>query len=144
MTADERFDRIEQLLQGFAQRFDQIDQRFDRMDQRFDRVDQSIENLSVRVGKVEESIAKLKEFTLEFRQETVSHITAIEARIEIPLATAASLELRLQPLSKAIMDFSSVTTQIMNGQWKQTDHTFNLEMRVSKLEEIVAKLKPAA
>ncbi len=141
MTADERFDRIEQFLQGLAQRLDQMEHR---VDARFDRVDQSIENLNVRVGKVEESIEKLKAFTLDFRQETVSHITAIEARIEIPLATAASLELRLQPLSKAIMDFSTLTTQVMNGQWKQTDHTFNLEMRVSKLEDIVAKLKPAA
>jgi chromosome segregation ATPase len=155
MTADERFDRIEQLIENLGQhadersarideRFARIDQRFDRVDERFDRVDQSIETLNQRVGRVEQSLDNLTRYVLEFRQETLNRFQAIETRLDIPMSIATSMESKLPPLSKAIADFGALSTQIVAHQWKQTDNTFDLVTRVTKLEEIVSKLKPAA
>jgi chromosome segregation ATPase len=162
MTADERFDRIEHLIENLAQRneerfasiderfasieerFDRIDARFDRMDQRFDRIDHSIENLTQRVTHVEESLDNLTRYVLEFRQETLNRFQAIETRLDIPMSIATSMESKLPPLSKAIADYGTLSTQIVAQQWKQTDNTFDLARRVLKLEEIVSKLHPAA
>jgi archaellum component FlaC len=152
MTADERFDRLEQLIENLTrhsdERFARIDERFDRVDQRFDRIDHSVENLTERVDRLEASVQNLTRYFMDFRSEALGRFQAIEARLDVPMSIAAKAEAQMSQVStltKAVTDLGAVTTQLSATQWKHTDNTFDLEKRVAKLEEIVSKLaKPAA
>jgi archaellum component FlaC len=64
MTTDERFDRIEGLIERFSQRTDErftgiderlgrIDQRFDSTDGRLDRMDQRFDGMDVRFDRID-------------------------------------------------------------------------------------------
>ncbi len=143
-TLTQRLDGVDQRLDRVDQRLDGIDQRLDGIGQRLDRVDGSIEGLTQRVAKIEESLARVSQYTLEFRQETVGRLLMIETKQDIPMSIMTSMESKLQPLTKAITEFGAISPPIQAHQWKQTDNTFDLATRVSKLEEIASKLKPAA
>jgi chromosome segregation ATPase len=47
---DQRFDRVEQRLDGHDQRFDRIDQRLDAHDQRFSSIDQRFDGVKRHNG----------------------------------------------------------------------------------------------
>jgi len=47
---DQRFDRVEQRLDGHDQRFDRIDQRLDAHDQRFSSIDQRFDEVKRHNG----------------------------------------------------------------------------------------------
>ena len=147
MTTDERFDRIEQLIENLIHRFDAVDERFAKIDERFDRIDHSIENLTERVDRIEASVQSLTRYFGDFRSEVLSRFQLIEARLDVPMSIAQKAEAQMSvvpTLTKAFHDLGAVTTQLSAAQWKHTDNTFDLERRVARLEEIISKLKPAA
>jgi hypothetical protein len=100
-------------------------------DERFDRVDHSIQTLTQCV--------------LDFRQEAADRFQAIDSRLDILSSTVANLDSRLPALTKAILDFGSLSARLMREQASQKEATTGLVARVEKLEEIVSRLvAPAA
>ena len=142
---DERFDRIERSIEALTQHFDRVDQRFDRVDQRFDRIDRSIETLTQRGDRIERSIETLTQYVLDFRQETAIRFQTIETRLDVPSATVASIDSRLPALTKAILDFGTISSQLEREHWRQKDAATSLVARVEKLEEAISRIvEPAA
>jgi len=108
------------------------------LDERFDRLDGSIERLCGMHGT-------LTQYVLDFRQETASRLQTIESRLDVLASTLASLDSRQPALTKAILDFGSLATQLQREQAKLKDGAADLVTRVAKIEEIVSKLiDPAA
>jgi hypothetical protein len=100
-------------------------------EERFDRVDSAIERLT--------------QYVLDLRQETATRLQTIDDRLDILSSTVASLDSRHPALTKAILDFGSLATQLQREQWKLKDTVTDVSTRVAKLEEIVPKLiDPAA
>jgi ABC-type transporter Mla subunit MlaD len=100
-------------------------------DERFDRVDGAIERLTQHI--------------LNFRQETAPRLQTIDNRLDMLSSTLASLDARQPALTKAILDFGSLATQLQREQSKLKDTVTDVSTRVAKLEEIVPKLiDPAA
>jgi chromosome segregation ATPase len=151
MTADERFDRIDQALERMNQRFDRMDERFDRMDERFVGIDRSIEAqgrsieaLTQTANVLTQSVNTLTGYLLDFREEVIKRFQTIDNRLEVFSAGFASFDSRIPALTKGIMDLGAGASQFEREQWKQRDTAFELAMRVAKLEQIVSKLVPAA
>lgn len=65
-------------------------------DERFDRIDGSIENLVKDI--------------LDSRLEVATRLQTIENRLDILSSTVANIDSRLPPLTKAILDFGSLST----------------------------------
>jgi hypothetical protein len=129
---DEQFDRIDASIkeQGrlFAASLEEQGRVFagaiKEHDERFDRVDASIERLS--------------HYVLDFRQETSTRFQTIENRLDmmsLTLAGIPALEAKFAPMSKAILDFGSLSSKITRDQWIQKDATTDILARVEKLED---------
>jgi ABC-type transporter Mla subunit MlaD len=107
-------------------------------EERFDRVDSAIERLCGLHGT-------LTGYVLDFRQETATRLQTIDNRLDILSSTLASLDSRHPALTKAILDFGSLATQLQREQSRQKDTVTDLSTRVAKLEDVVPKLiDPAA
>jgi methyl-accepting chemotaxis protein len=125
------------------------EERFDRIDANMERLNDSVaevrDSLRQSVAEVRDSIRKLTEYVLDFRQETAQHFEVVDNRLEMLIATVASVELRIQPVTKAILDFGKVSTQVTNDQFRNKHATTELAGRMDRLEEKVSKLiDPAA
>lgn len=92
------------------ERLDQILNRLDAMDKRFDRVD---------------------DYLLRFRNEVTARLDVIENRLDTISPLLMGIEQRLQPLTKAVLDFGTVATKLTRDQAR-------LEERVSKLVDPAA------
>lgn len=67
--------------------------------------------------------------------------------MDLLAATVASLELqlRVQPISKAIWEATSKHSEVLSREWDINDIRLDRATRLKRLEEIVAELnKPAA
>jgi hypothetical protein len=95
-------------------------------DERFDRIDRSIETLT--------------QYVLDLRQETATRLQTIDNRLDILSSTVANLDSRLPALTKAILDFGSLSAQLVREQSGQKNSASELLARVVKLEETVSKL----
>jgi SMC interacting uncharacterized protein involved in chromosome segregation len=95
-------------------------------DERFDRIDGSIEILT--------------KYVLDLRQETAARFQTIENRLDILSSTVANVDSRLPALTKAILDFGSLATQLVREQSGQKNSASDLVARVVKLEETVSRL----
>jgi len=78
-------------------------------DERFDRIDRSLETLTQRIDA-------LTQYVLDFRQETASRFQTIESRLDFLASSVANIESRFPPLTKAILDFGSLSTQLVREQ----------------------------
>ena len=108
-------------------------------------MNRSIEALAQRADRVARSIETLTQYVLDFRQETASRFQTIENRLDILSSTVANLESRFPALSKAILDFGTLSSHLMREQSRQKDTTISLAARVEKLEETVSRpVQPAA
>jgi hypothetical protein len=88
---------------------------------------------------------RLTQYLLDFRQETAQHFEVIDNRLEILTATVANIDSRFPPLTKAILDFGKVSTQLTNDQARNKHAIAELGARVERHEEKVSKLiDPAA
>ena len=99
-------------------------------DERFDRIDHSIETPT--------------KYVLDLRQEAAGRLQNVDNRLDILSSTVANLDSRLPALTKAILDFGSLSSQLAPQQSGQRDSVTALASRVEKLEEIVSRLVDAA
>jgi prefoldin subunit 5 len=109
-------------------------------DERFDRIDRSIEELTRSVGALTKSGETLTNYVLDLRQETAARLPTIENRLDMLASTVANIDSRLPALTKAILDFGSLSTQLVREQSGQKNSTSELLARVVKLEEAVSRL----
>jgi TolA-binding protein len=108
------------------------------MEGRFDRIDASIERLS-------ESLERLKSYTMELRQETMLRFDVLEHRMDILAATSASIEARMAPLTKSVLDSGSQASQFLREQARTKEMAAGLAERLARVEEKLSKLvDPAA
>jgi DNA-binding FrmR family transcriptional regulator len=144
MTADERFDRIDQALERMNQRFDRVDERFVGIDRSIEAQGRSIEALTQIANALTQSVNTLTGYLLDFREEVIKRFQTIDNRLEVFSAGFSSFDSRIPALTKGIIDLGAGASQFEREQWKQRDTAFELAMRVAKLEQIVSKLVPAA
>jgi flagellar capping protein FliD len=78
-------------------------------DERLDRIELSIENLA-------RSTESLTRYVLDFRTETINRFQMIDTRLDVLSATVASLDSRMAPLTKAILDFGAVANRLQVEQ----------------------------
>jgi ABC-type transporter Mla subunit MlaD len=98
-----------------------------------------------RFDRLEGAIERLTRYVLDFRQETAARLPTIENRLDVLSSTLASLDARQPALTKAILDFGSLATQLQREQSRLNDTVTDVSTRVAKLEEIVSTLiDPAA
>jgi len=95
-------------------------------DERFDRLDRS-------VGDLTRSVETLTKYVLDLRQETAARFQTIENRLDILASTVANIDSRLPALTKAILDFGSLSTQLVREQSGQKNSTSDLLTRVIRL-----------
>ena len=97
-----------------------IDERFDRMDERLDRMERSIgeltQNLKTLSELTQQNFKSLTQYVLDFRTETANRFQNIEIRLDVLGASVSSLDVRMVPLTKAIIDFGAVTSQLQREQ----------------------------
>jgi prefoldin subunit 5 len=103
MTTDERLDRIEQSIQNLAQ-----------------STESKFQNLERLIGKVTQSsetnFQNLNRYVLELRTETINRFEIIDNRLSLLAATYQSVEARMAPLTKAILDFGAIANRLQIEQ----------------------------
>ena len=102
-------------------------------------------NTDERLDRIDRSIETLAQYVLDLRQEAASRFQNIDNRLDILSSTVASLDSRLPALTKAILDFGSLSAQLVREQSGQRETATTLLTRVATLEEMVSRLvQPAA
>jgi hypothetical protein len=103
MTTDEHLDRIEQSIQNLAQ-----------------SSESKFQNLERLIGEVAQSSAtnfqNLNRYVLELRPETINRLEIIDNRLSLLAATYQSVEARMAPLTKAILDFGAIANRLQIEQ----------------------------
>lgn len=98
-----------------------------------------------RLDRIDRSLKALADYVLDLRQETASRLQNIDNRLDILSSTLANVDSRLPALTKAVLDFGTLSASLMREQSKQKDAGTALASRVEKLEELVSRLvDPAA
>jgi len=121
------------------------EERFDRIDANIERLSDSVGELKASVSRIDANVGRLTEYVLEFRQETAQHFEVIDNRLDVLTATVANIEARFPTLTKGVLDFGKLATQITNEQFRNKHATAELAARMDRLEEKVSKLiDPAA
>jgi len=114
--------------------------------ERFDATDRRLDAIERRLDAVEKDLNQLKDYTLQFRAEVIRRFDAVEPRLDV-LGTAfnsINIQPTIQPLTKGMIDMGSVVSQLAGAQQISSGRQFEFEKRITKLEEQVAKLTPAA
>ena len=89
------------------------------MDERFDRIDRPIQALT-------QTVDALTQYVLDFRQETASRFQTVETRLDVLSATVASIDSRFPALTKAILYFGTLSSQLVREQTRQKDTATSL------------------
>jgi len=106
------------------------------VDERFDRLDQAIAANNRAIATLTQNLDRLTEYVLEFRRETATRFQLIENRLDILTSTVANIENRLPGLTKAILDFGTISNHIVREQSSQKDTIADLADRVTRLESV--------
>lgn len=111
MTTDERLDEVMSSLKAIESHLERTEkttaERFAAIDSRLDRIDA---------------------YLLQFRSEVISRLDVIDNRLDTLSSVLATIDLRLPPLTKALLDFGSVAARLTR------DHA-QLEEKVSSMLE---------
>lgn len=105
------------------------------LEQLIGQVNARLDRIETRLDRIETRQDSMQEYMLNFRAETITRFQLLEQRWTIQEATLTSIDLRLPPFAKAIMEFGNVATVLQRGQMDLTE-------RLSKVEEQLRK--PAA
>jgi hypothetical protein len=84
-----------------------------------------------RLDELTRSMKAIEGYLLQFRAEVTERLQIIENRLDTISSVMMSLDSRLQPITKAVLDFGSVATRLTR------DHA-RLEEKVSKLVDPAA------
>jgi hypothetical protein len=96
-------------------------------DERLDRIEKSIENLTGyvqgfrtetanRLEIIEKSIENLTRYVQDFRTETANRFEIMDSRLTALAAVYGSVEARMGPLAKAILDFGAIASRLQVEQ----------------------------
>jgi hypothetical protein len=77
-------------------------------DERFDRIDESIGRLATQIAELRNDSARLTRYVLELREEAIQRFELIDQRLNVLSSTVVSLDARFPPLAKAILDFGTL------------------------------------
>jgi chromosome segregation ATPase len=109
------------------------DERFDRLDASMERLQQylaefkgDVARLSQYMAEFKGDVARLSQYVAEFKSETTRRFDLVENRMDVLTATVHSIDLRLPPLSKAILDFGTVASRLMRDQGLLKDQVSKL------------------
>jgi len=104
MMLVERFDRVDERLDGMDQRFDQVDQRLDGMDQRFDQVDQRLDGMDQRLSTVEGELTAFRGEFHAFAQDVGRQFSEVRSMIKL---SYAEIDGRITTLERDLFDLRS-------------------------------------
>ena len=131
MTADERFDRIDGTLE--------------RLSDKMGGLSDKLERVSDKLERVSGDLAHLTEYTISFRTEVIAKFEVVDQRLDYLGSTLASLDSRIAPMSRAILESGATSAQLVREQFREKEAAAAMAARISALEEKVAKLmNPAA
>jgi uncharacterized protein YoxC len=106
MTTDERLDRIEKSIENLTRNVQEF---------RTETVSH-LEIVDTRLDRVEKSIENITRYVQDFRTETVNHLEIFDTRLSVLAASFASLDLRMAPLTKAVVDFGEIVNRMQLEQ----------------------------
>ena len=98
------------------------------------------ERLDATNERLDANSARITNYLLEMRGEVIHRLDGVDQRLDF----MSNAVLNVQPLTKGMVDLGSLMAQLTRGQQHSTDRHFDLETRVARLEEKLAKLNPAA
>ncbi len=78
-------------------------------------------------------------YIIDLKREVVARLDLIEQRQSVMAATLTSLDMRMPPLAKSVMDVQASANQILKDRMDS-----DLDRRVSALEDEIARLKKAS
>ena len=134
MTVDERFDRLESLLD---KRFVQIDARLSQIDARLDKMDARFDGVDARFDRIDD-------YVLKFRSEVIQRFETVDRRLDFLMGAFSRIESQLPAINKSVGDFGMLAGQLARERMEASGHEFDILNRIAKLEEKISKLSPAA
>jgi len=102
MTIDERLERIERSLENLVRSHENLTRSHENLTRSHENLIRSHDNLT--------------QYVLDFRQEAAIRLQTIENRLDVLSSTVASLDARFPALNTAILDFGTLTTQLVREQ----------------------------
>jgi hypothetical protein len=69
-----------------------------------------------RLERIEKSIADVNRYLVDFRSETINRLEIIDSRLTTLTGLYQSLEARMAPLSKAVLDFGAIANRMQIEQ----------------------------
>jgi hypothetical protein len=82
-------------------------------DERLDRIEKSIENLARSMDSNQQHVMR---YLLDFRSETINRLEIMDSRLTTLTGLYQSVEARMAPLSKAILDFGGIANRLQIEQ----------------------------
>lgn len=69
-----------------------------------------------RLERIEKSIADVNRYLVDFRSETINRLEIIDSRLTTLTGLYQSVEARMAPLSKAVLDFGAIANRMQIEQ----------------------------
>ncbi|HLK66341.1 MAG TPA: hypothetical protein VKU19_23065 [Bryobacteraceae bacterium] len=85
-------------------------------DERLDRIEKSIGEARQDLSTLAHDLGTLTRYVREFRTETIGRLEIIDSRLAMMAASIVSLEQRLPPMSKAILEFGEIVNRLQIEQ----------------------------
>jgi predicted nucleic acid-binding Zn-ribbon protein len=127
MTIEELSARLDLKQIDLEKRFDRIEQRFDVVEQRLNEADKRFDRIDEKLGELTQSHQSLVHSFLNFRTEVINRFQRIDMRLEMLTGVTTSLDFRLPPFSKALLELGETANRLQQEQ-----------VRISKLVEPAA------
>jgi tetrahydromethanopterin S-methyltransferase subunit G len=100
-------------------------------DERLDAVMSRLKEIADRLAAIDNRLERVDTYLLQFRAEVTGRLEIIENRLDTISSVMMSLDSRLHPITKAVLDFGSVASRLILKQAR-------IEEKVSKLVDPAA------
>jgi chromosome segregation ATPase len=134
---NDRLDATNVRLDAMTDRADATDARLAAINDRLDATDARLDVTNARLSAADEHLTR---YILDMRSEVIRRFDTVDQRLDF----MANALLNVQPLNKAMVELGALMGSMTRSQQQATDRHFDLENRVARLEEQMAKLNPAA
>ena len=98
--------------------------------------------LATRFDAINDRLDNLANYGRDMRAQVSRRLDVHDHRLDLLGSMTPNID--LQPFTKSMIDVEALVSQLAGAQQISTDRHFDLETRIAKLEEQVAKLTPAA
>jgi hypothetical protein len=78
--------------------------------------DEHLERIEKSIADVNQHLASIDRYLLDFRTETINRLELIDSRLTTLAGLYQSLDARMSPLSKAVLDFGAIATRMQIEQ----------------------------